>query len=232
MTTAEARVPFIRSTLGESVRSEVERMILAGEFAAGEKLNEVAIADALDVSRGTVREAIRTLADTGLIALVANRGAYVRRLSVAEIANLYETRGAIFAMACGAVARRRPAIDEPELLARLDANLAAMRRAQLADDRAAYYTLNIAFHDLILDAAENARAKSIYDRLVKEMHLFRRRGLSLALNIQRSLEEHGAIVEAIRAGDPEAARAAAARHIECGLGRFRSTLAEADELGS
>lgn len=228
MTLAAARAPLTRSTLGESARSEIERMILAGDLAAGEKLNEVAIADTLAVSRGTVREAIRTLADTGLIRLVANRGAYVRSLSVAEIANLYELRGAIFSTACAAIARRLADAPDPELLARLDANLADMRRAHAGDDPPAYYALNIAFHDMLLDAARNPRAKAIYDRLVKEMHLFRRRGLAALPGIRRSIAEHGAIVAAIREGDPDAARRAALTHIEGGLARFRATLDEAE----
>ena len=215
-----------RETLATSVRSEIARRILAGGLSAGEKLNEVALAQTLAVSRGTVREAIRSLADSGLIDLIANRGAFVRRLTVDEIKNLYELRGAIFALACASVARRMQRAYDPDLVARFNQNLEEMRRAHSDDDFSSYYELNIAFHDLMLDAAQNAKAKMVYDQLVKEMHLFRRRGLSIAMNIARSIDEHLAIVGAVAAGDINRAREAGQIHIESGLERFLQTLAE------
>ncbi|MGP1358693.1 GntR family transcriptional regulator, partial [Roseicyclus sp.] len=116
-----------RATLASEVRREIERMIVDGDLAGGEKLNELALSDAMGVSRGTVREAIRSLADSGLIDLVANRGAFVHETTFAEVRNLYELRGAIFAMACRAAARRVAAGQEPKLPARLQRNLEEMR---------------------------------------------------------------------------------------------------------
>lgn len=229
-TAAHPPLGLRRETLAGSVRSEIERRILAGDLASGEKLNEAALAGSLAVSRGTVREAIRSLADSGLIVLRANRGAFVRRLTVDEIRNLYDLRGAIFALACASTARRMAEAHDQTLIARLRDNLAEMHKAHEDDDRAAYYALNIAFHDLLMEAARNPKAKAVYDSLVKEMHLFRQRGLSSALNIARSIEEHAAIVEAIDRADPAAAREAADLHIVGGLGRFLKTLSDASQL--
>lgn len=215
-----------RETLAAEVRSEVERRILSGEISSGEKLNELALANSMHVSRGTVREAIRSLIDTGLIVTIANRGAFVRRLTVDEIRNLYDLRGAIFAMACAATARLVGQSGDAGLMAALDQNLTDMRAAFAKDDRPAYYELNIAFHDMLLSSAQNPKAKGVYDGLVKEMHLFRRRGLSLAMNIAQSIAEHEAIVQAIRAGDAAGARLAAQTHIEGGLERFVGTLTD------
>ncbi|WP_052340943.1 GntR family transcriptional regulator [Salinarimonas rosea] len=209
-----------RATLAAEVRSELERMIVAGELAAGEKLNEAVLANAMGVSRGTVREAIRSLADSGLIDLIANRGAYVHLTTLEEVRNLYELRGAIFAMACAAAARRVREGDERELIERLRHNLGTMEGVRDRDDREAYYTLNIAFHDMLLQAARNPKAKTMYDNLVREMHLFRRRGLSIATNIAQSLAEHGAIFAAVEAGDPEGAQRAAQEHIVAGFVRY------------
>jgi DNA-binding GntR family transcriptional regulator len=220
-----------RETLAGEVRSEIERRILAGDLDSGQKLNEVALATDMDVSRGTMREAIRSLADSGLIDLVANRGAYVRRLTFQEISNLYELRGAIFAMACAAAAQHIEDVPDPGLLTALRDNLQAMQDASVADDRTAYYSLNIAFHDMIMDAARNEKAKGVYDGLVKEMHLFRRRGLSVAMNISKSLEEHADIVDAIASGDPAAARAHALRHVQSGSDRFKETLTDTGDGG-
>ncbi|WP_205944862.1 GntR family transcriptional regulator [Pelagibius litoralis] len=215
-----------RETLAGEVRSEIERWILAGELEPGQKLNEVALANVMGVSRGTVREAIRSLADSGLIVLVANRGAFVHQLTVDDICNLYDLRGAIFAMGCAAVARRMAGEWDEALIAALQKNLEDMRKAYDRDDRPAYYDLNIAFHDMILAGAQNPKAKGVYDGLVKEMHLFRRRGLSVSPNIAQSINEHANIVAAIAAGDSGAARRAATHHVESGLDRFLKTLSD------
>lgn len=219
--------PDRRATLAGSVRVEIERRILAGELASGDKLNENALADRLGVSRGTVREAIRALTDSGLIQLVSNRGAFVRRPTVEEIANLYDIRGALFSMACAAAAERIAAGADPDLLTTLADNLDRTDQARIRRDSAGYYALNVAFHDTLVAAARNPRAKALYDGLVKEMHLFRQRGLADTRHKARSIREHRAIVAAIAQGDPEAARQAAHAHIQAGKKRFFSTLKEA-----
>lgn len=213
-----------RATLAAEVRTEIERMILDGDLAAGDKMNELALSNVMGVSRGTVREAIRSLADSGLIDLVANRGAFVHETTLAEVRNLYDLRGAVFAMACSAAARRVAEGEEAGLPKRLKRNIEAMQTAFTREDTARYYTLNIEFHGLLLDGAGNPKAKMIYDALVKEMHLFRRRGLSIVTNLGRSLEEHIAIADAVIAGDTEAARAAAHHHITSGFARYMRML--------
>lgn len=217
-----------RVTLAGEVRSEIERMIVEGDLAASEKLNELALSSAMGVSRGTVREAIRSLADSGLVDLVANRGAFVHETTLREVRNLYELRGAIFAMACASAARRVAAGEETRLVKQLETNLEKMRVVHDKNDTEKYYKLNIEFHDLLMQGAGNPKAKTIYDNLVKEMHLFRRRGLSIATNIARSIEEHETILEAVKTGDAEGSRVAAQQHIVSGLARYMK-LIEQDE---
>lgn len=231
MATATQSIGQRRATLAGEVRSEIERMIVDGDLAAGEKLNELVLSNAMGVSRGTVREAIRSLADSGLIDLIANRGAFVHETTLAEVRNLYDLRRAIFAMACAAAARRVADGSETRLPGKLHNNLDAMRPAHDRDDTERYYKLNIEFHDMLMQAAANPKAKTIYDNLVKEMHLFRRRGLSIATNIARSIEEHQVILDAVVAGDAEGARAAADAHITSGLGRYMEML-EKDEAAA
>ncbi|MEM6972676.1 MAG: GntR family transcriptional regulator [Pseudomonadota bacterium] len=218
--------PRRRETLAETVCREIEDLIVTGEIGAGEKLNELALANRLAVSRGTVREAVRHMAQSGLIELVSNRGAFVRRISNDEVNDLYELRGAIFALACARAARHQAACPEASLIAALQDNLEAMRAAHAEGDKDAYYRLNIGFHELLMDASANPRARAIYDGLVKEMHLYRRRGLSFATNIARSIEEHAAIAGAVAAGNEAAARDAGRVHIERGKARFFATRKE------
>jgi len=213
-----------RATLAGEVRGEIERMIVDGEIAAGEKMNELALSNVMGVSRGTVREAIRSLADSGLIDLITNRGAFVHEITLAEVRDLYDLRGAIFAMACASAARRVGEGSGSALPQKLLRNIEKMQNAYGNEDTERYYALNIEFHNMLIEGADNAKAKTVYDNLVREMHLFRRRGLSIVNNLGRSLQEHIVISDAVIAGDGEAARAAAHHHITSGFARYMHVL--------
>jgi DNA-binding GntR family transcriptional regulator len=69
-------------TLATAVATYIRDAIVHGQFAPGSRLPEVALAAQLETSRGTVREALRTLADGGLIEVVPRRGVFVSQLSV------------------------------------------------------------------------------------------------------------------------------------------------------
>src|SRR5438067_10591793 len=83
------------SSLPMLVQKELERMILAGDLGVGAKLNEVALAERLGVSRGPVREAFRALEESGLVRQEKNRGVFVRQVSVEEADEIYEVRAII-----------------------------------------------------------------------------------------------------------------------------------------
>lgn len=202
------------------VRDELERMILHGDIAPGERLNEYALAEQLGVSRAPVREAARSLEREGLVTAVANEGVYVRKLSVDDALELYDLRALMAGHLCAALARRADAAIKSELrdfMARMD-------RAIAAGDEVAYFEINLAFHDRIAEAAGSERARALYVALGKEVRLMRRRVLHGAPALARSNMEHDRIVTAIEAGDAEAARVAGAGHHEHGKKRLLDTL--------
>src|SRR5215831_17391648 len=91
-----ATIAILRSnSLTALVQKEIERMILSGELTVGAKLNEVAVARRLGVSRGPVREAFRALEESGLVHQEKNRGVFVRQVSVEEAEEIYEVRAAL-----------------------------------------------------------------------------------------------------------------------------------------
>ena len=83
------------SSLATLVQREIERMILAGDLAAGAKLTEASLAEQLGVSRGPVREALRALEGSGLVQQEKNRGVYVRQITVEEADEIYELRAVL-----------------------------------------------------------------------------------------------------------------------------------------
>jgi DNA-binding GntR family transcriptional regulator len=211
-------------TLTVLVQREIERRILTGVLPAGKRLSESALAVDMGVSRGPVREAMRGLQQAGLVEIVANKGVIVRKIGYDEAVDLYDLRGSLFGFICETLARRR----NDEQCEILKDKLSGMKAAIHADDKEAYFRVNLEFHAAIVEFCGNKRARAVYEGIAKEMHLFRRRGLSRIENMEASMEEHEAIAEAIIAGRAETARRAGIKHLRNGRDRFLATLDQED----
>ncbi|ONG45699.1 GntR family transcriptional regulator [Pseudoroseomonas deserti] len=198
---------------------EIERLIVSGAIPAGSRLNEQALAARLGISRGPVREAVRGLERQGLVVTVVNQGSYVRSISAEEALELYDLRALLTGQACERLAAAPP----PATVPRLSGLVTRMERAAEADDAPGYYALNLDFHAALLELGAGPRAQRIYDDLGKELNLFRRRALVQPEKMRESNAEHAAILAAIHAGDPVAARAAAEAHVQGGKRRFAAS---------
>ncbi|MET0540779.1 MAG: FCD domain-containing protein [Variovorax sp.] len=202
--------------LSEAIVAELKQLIYTGEFAPGERINEAALALRMGTSRGPIREAIKVLAGLGIVTAVANRGVFVRQLSLREMLEVYELRALVF----GYAAERACEHFTEEHKKRFEDLLAAMDAACDAEDGTRYYELNLQFHALILALSHNRRAEQAYDDYVKELHLVRRKYFNAPGNMRRSNVEHRAIFDAIVAANRSKARAAAERHVHAGRGRL------------
>jgi len=183
------------------VQQEIERAILAGEFAPGAKLNEAALALRLGVSRGPVREAFRMLDEAGLVRTEKNRGVFVRDIPIDEAIEIYELRAAMEE----SVGRRLAERISKEQRQEAEALVHAMETAVSARDAHTYHLLNLQFHDRLVEMAGNRKLTSIYRRLVKEISLFRRLNLDDANQLPASAHAHWDMLRAIASGDPEVA---------------------------
>ncbi len=183
------------------VQQEIERAILAGEFAPGSKLNEAALALRLGVSRGPVREAFRMLDEAGLVRTEKNRGVFVRDIPVDEAIEIYELRAAMEE----SVGRRLAAHMRDDQRQEAENLVHAMEAAVQARDGHAYHLLNLQFHDRLVEMAGNRKLTSIYRRLVKEISLFRRMNLADENQLPASAHAHWDMLRAIFSGNPEVA---------------------------
>ncbi|RFU44851.1 phosphonate utilization associated transcriptional regulator [Paraburkholderia sp. DHOC27] len=205
-----------RHSLTALVREAIERNIIEGVLAPGDKLNEADWAARLQVSRGPVREAFRALEQAGLVRNEKNRGVFVRVVSLAEADEIYAVRAVLEEAACRILA---PRIDAAQL-ARLRKHIDAMRSALDAGDDGAYARANVAFHDGIVAAAGNSKLYETYRRLVGELSLFRRAALVVRADaMERSLAEHRAILTALASREPERAAALMQAHVNGGRQR-------------
>ena len=197
------------SSLTSVVQQEIERRILQGELAPGAKLIEAALAEALGVSRGPVREAFRMLEEAGLVRQEKNRGVFVRSIPLDEAMEIFDLR----AMMDEAVGRRLAEAVTPEQLRQVRAMVEAMEKAVKAGDADSYHLLNLEFHDTLVAFSGNRKLTAIYRRLINELSLFRRMNLVDARLLPISASEHRAIVKAIASGDADAAGQAMRQHV-------------------
>ncbi len=205
-------------------QSEIERMILDAVLAMGDRINELALAARLGISRGPVREACRSLVEAGLLETRANRGFFVRKLTHKEVVDLYDLRAGLMRLAGELVARHITTAR----LANLREMIEAMEAARVANDTAQFQELNAVFHAELVTATDNQRLEQVCRGLAKESRLFRRRGLVSAAAMESSNREHRAIVDAITVHDAARTAATMENHILQGKARF--LLATANEL--
>ena len=202
--------------LATQAAAELKKLIYEGDIAPGERLNEVALAHRMGISRGPLREAIRMLAGQGLVTAVRNRGVYVRQISVREMLELYELRALVFGYAAEQACEHLT----PTARATLESLLDQMDRACENGDGTGYYEANLAFHAMLLELSGNRRAQQAYDDYVKELHLYRRSYFNTPGSMRRSNADHRAIFDAIERADSKRARQLAERHVLAGRERL------------
>jgi phosphonate utilization transcriptional regulator len=200
--TMPAAVPTVlqlvqSNSLPALVQVEIEQLILRGELAVGQRINESELAGRFGTSRGPIREALRGLEESKLVRSEKNRGVFVREISVAEADEIYDVREALDQLIGQRVAERAT----PEQLQALEDVIADMDNATAGHDIKSYHALNLKFHDLLVDFAGNARLTESYRLLTKGLLLFRLRGLQDGGGFAVSNTEHKAVVKAIAARD-------------------------------
>lgn len=146
--------------LAKAVAARLSEAILTGHFEPGERLRETAIAQELDVSRASLREALRTLEAEGLVEIRQSRGAYVINPGPEDIEQLSVFRALLEGAAARLVASRR----DPESLARLGSILSRYEEVVRADDNyEAFLKAHWEFHNAICEESRNSYiVKSIH----------------------------------------------------------------------
>jgi phosphonate utilization transcriptional regulator len=189
------------NSLPALVQVEIEQLILRGELAVGQRINESELAVRFGTSRGPIREALRALEESRLVRSEKNRGVFVREISVAEADEIYDVREVLDQLIGQRVAERATAGQ----LRGLEAVLAEMDAATGTQDIKSYHALNLKFHDMLVDFAGNSRLTESYRLLTRGLLLFRLRGLQDGGGFAVSNTEHRAVMRAI--GQRDSARA-------------------------
>lgn len=162
---ARKRPEIRRTGTGEMVADVLRQRISDGDLPPGIQLAEESLAESLQVSRNSLREAFRLLAHERLITHELHRGVFVRRLNRDDVLQVYAARSFLEVAAVA----NCPA-DAPELRVAM----AAVERAEqfaLQDDWPAVATCDLAFHQALADSARSERISELCRQLLAEVRL-------------------------------------------------------------
>lgn len=188
--------PAQRRGLAEEAADRVREEIFAGRIAPGSALREVELAASLQVSRGSVREGLTMLEREGLVRSVWHKGTRVIDLTEEDVEEVYAVRAALDRLAATTAATR--ATDEQ--LAELDRLVAEMATE---NDGLRLLPLDLAFHEVIYQAAGNRRLLEAWHAVRSQVRLFQSHRIRFDQERYRArvVDEHRELAELLRAGD-------------------------------
>lgn len=195
--------------LREIVFESIREAILNGVFKPGERLMEIQLAEELGVSRTPVREAIRILELENFVIMVPRKGAYVAGVSLKDVAEVFEIRSALEGLAASLAAER---ITDSELEQMEQALLYRAQEEETELEQSVKSDTD--FHALVYRASRNERLIQILANLREQIQRFRTTSLAVPGRMKAAIEEHWAILEALKNHDSEAAQSLTIAHIE------------------
>jgi DNA-binding GntR family transcriptional regulator len=197
-------------TLRERVFARLRDEILSARLAPGTELHEVGLASSLGVSRGPLREALGRLAAEGLVTITPRRGAVVTKLTRREFVEAYQLREALESLAVRLSVPKLTDADRAHLHELHDRMVAHAREG----DVGSFFEANRRFHDAFVQASGNERLQRMHTQLIDQMGRLMSKSAELRGGLDQSVAEHGAILEAVDAGDAERAARLLEEHIE------------------
>ena len=183
--------------------------IVSGRLQPNERLVEAELIELLGVSRTAVRTALVRLAQEGLVVHERNRGARVRYVDETEAVEIVLARAALEALAVRQAAERAA----PEDVGELREILGRMRARLDEGDLLGASDENAVLHSRLLELSGNQTVIRLVGGLKSQLVRFQYRTILVPGRSARSFEEHSAIVDAVAAGDADAAEAAMRRHL-------------------
>jgi len=199
---------------GSVAFTKLMQAIEAGTYSPGDRLREIEVAERLSLSRTPVREALRRLEAERIVEHRPRVGAVIRTLDQTEIVELYEMR-LVLERTAAEMAAKHAAEAEVDALTEINADIASC-----VADRARAAAINQTFHRAIYLAARNPFLLDATRAMTNALLLLGPTTLADADRIATVVHQHNQIIDAISAGDIEAAGAAAEAHLQTSL-RYR-----------
>lgn len=200
------------TALYEQVAERLRGRIFAHELEPGSWIDEQALAEAYGISRTPLREALKVLAAEGLVTLKPRRGCYVTELSTQDLDDIFPVIGLLESRCAYIAAEKATQAD----LRRLEAIHWRLEQHAAENDVDAFFNANQDFHLAVQEVSGNRWLMQVIDDLRKVLKLVRHDSLLRAGRLEQSLEEHRAIMAAIRSGDAVQSEARMREHLQHG----------------
>jgi DNA-binding GntR family transcriptional regulator len=196
-------------TRAEALRLQLADDIVRGVLTPGAALDETELARRFQVSRTPVREAIRSLAASGLVELRPHRAAMVARPSASHLEEMFEAMAELEALCAGLAAERMTGTERRALEDIHD----TLRQLIQRGDPQRYHEINEAFHATIYAGSHNSYLAELTLATRARVQPFRRAQFRNLGRLAKSHVEHDQVVEAILRGERGAAAGAMRVHI-------------------
>ena len=211
----EYNLPSLNNYSYKPLRMQVYEVlreaILTGKLDPGEKIIEVKIAEELNVSRTPVREAIRMLELEELIEIHPQKGIFVAGIeSKKEIDNIFEVRAELEALAV----RLAAANLTDQQKSQLKTHLMELETATSQQNLEKCIEVDIAFHQIIYEAADNRWLQKVLDTLFEQITRFRSQSFSRRGRMDEAFKEHQELYNALEDNDIKQAEEIVRCHIE------------------
>lgn len=197
------------STLRGQIEDKIRAAICEGYFVPGQRLVERELCELLDVSRTSVREALRHFEAEGLISFIPHKGPTVTIMNKAEARQLYELR----ALLEGYAGEQFALFGPEDLKVSLSAAVSNFERIAMSGTSGELLAAKAGFYDLLLKGCGNVFLGQSLESLYNRIAILRMTSMSQPGRLEHSLAELREIVAAIQAGDGTSAGNACRRHI-------------------
>ena len=201
------------ASLEEKVYLSLEEQIISQKLRPGEAVTEMKLSRELGVSRTPVREALQRLDREGLIKLIPNKGAVVLGISEQDLIDIYKIRMRLEGLAARIAAEKRDEAFCRELGDNVDLTGFYMAKGDIEKVK----NLDSEFHDIIYRCCESRMLGKTLSELHRYIASYRKLSLAVSGRIDRSLEEHKEIYDAIASGNADAADELMSKHVERAL---------------
>lgn len=204
-----APMPLRRTTLNREAYRALRQAILGRKIPPGQKLVVRVLAEELGLSPTPVKEALSALEREGLVVAVPHRGYFVLEPTLEDVREIYTLREVLEGLAA------RLAVEHGGrgLLRKLERLFARQAQAAEAGDLEAYGDLDLAFHRTLWEAAGSRRLLAIAETMDGQIRLLIGSSAAIPGRLLQSRAEHQAVLDTVRARDPEGAEAAMRAHV-------------------
>lgn len=195
--------------IGQQVTDSIREAIIEMRLLPGDRLIERELVAWSGVSRATIRESIRELAAESLVQIIPQRGAVVASPTLKQAGEIYEIRAILEGLAGRQCAQNAT----PAQVKALRKAVEAFRKAQATGAKTSMLALKTKIYDALFDGSGNTTIQEMLSRLQARVTVLRSISMSQPGRLESTVAELQRVVEAVEAGDPDAAEAACIAHV-------------------